>query len=91
MFTLNTLKRALPVAVAAPLALILLNGDVRAEVTKETAYILNTFSFLIHGVLVMFMAAGFAMLGSGLVRSKNTATICLKNIALYSIAGIAFT
>tara|TARA_B110000879_G_scaffold201665_1_gene277043 strand:+ start:1 stop:1212 length:1212 start_codon:yes stop_codon:yes gene_type:complete len=38
----------------------------------------------------MFMAAGFAMLESGLVRSKNTATICLKNIALYSIAGIVF-
>jgi Amt family ammonium transporter len=38
----------------------------------------------------MWMAAGFAMLESGLVRSKNTATICLKNIALYSIAGIMF-
>jgi len=38
----------------------------------------------------MFMAAGFAMLESGLVRSKNTATICLKNIALYSIAGLMF-
>jgi Amt family ammonium transporter len=52
--------------------------------------VLNTFSFLIHGVLVMFMAAGFAMLESGLVRSKNTAAICLKNIALYSIAGLMF-
>lgn len=67
-----------------------MSGEARAEVTAETAYILNTFSFLIHGVLVMFMAAGFAMLESGLVRSKNTATICLKNIALYSIAGIMF-
>jgi Amt family ammonium transporter len=38
----------------------------------------------------MFMAAGFAMLESGLVRSKNTATICLKNIALYSVAGLMF-
>ncbi|MAH84303.1 MAG: ammonium transporter [Rhodospirillaceae bacterium TMED8] len=61
-----------------------------AAVDAETAYVFNTFSFLIHGVLVMFMAAGFAMLESGLVRSKNTATICLKNIALYSIAGIMF-
>ncbi len=59
-------------------------------VDAETAYILNSFSFLINGVLVMFMAAGFAMLESGLVRSKNTATICLKNITLYSIAGIMF-
>src|SRR5690606_105730 len=61
-----------------------------AEVDPETAYVLNTFSFLINGALVMWMAAGFAMLESGLVRSKNTATICLKNIALYAIAGITF-
>ena len=61
-----------------------------AEVSAESAYVFNTFSFLIHGILVMFMAAGFAMLESGLVRAKNTATICLKNIALYSLAGIAF-
>ncbi len=61
-----------------------------AEVDVETAYILNTFSFLINGALVMWMAAGFAMLESGLVRSKNTATICLKNIALYSVAGLTF-
>lgn len=62
----------------------------QAEVSTESAYVFNTFSFLIHGVLVMFMAAGFAMLESGLVRAKNTATICLKNIALYSLADIAF-
>jgi Amt family ammonium transporter len=59
-------------------------------VPLETQYILNTFSFLIHGALVMWMAAGFAMLESGLVRSKNTAAICLKNIALYSTAGIMY-
>ena len=90
MLPLNTLKRAMPVAIAAPLSLSLMSGEAYAEVNSETTYILNTFSFLIHGVLVMFMAAGFAMLESGLVRSKNTATICLKNIALYSIAGIVF-
>ncbi|MDH5747908.1 MAG: ammonium transporter [Rhodospirillales bacterium] len=63
-----------------------------AEAPKvtETQYIFNTFSFLVHGFLVMWMAAGFAMLESGLVRSKNTATICLKNVALYSIAGVMF-
>jgi Amt family ammonium transporter len=88
--TFYKLKRALLVAIITPLALTLISGEVKAEVSSETAYILNTFSFLIHGVLVMFMAAGFAMLESGLVRSKNTATICLKNIALYSIAGIVF-
>ena len=61
-----------------------------AAVSSETAFVLNTFSFLVNGALVMWMAAGFAMLESGLVRSKNTATICLKNIALYSIAGLTF-
>ena len=55
-----------------------------------TAYILNTLLFLIGGFLVMWMAAGFAMLEAGLVRSKNTSTQCLKNIGLYSIAGLMF-
>ena len=62
----------------------------RAEVSAETQFVLNSFSFLIHGVLVMFMAAGFAMLESGLVRTKNTAAICLKNMTLYSLAGLMF-
>ena len=75
---------------AAGAALLLAAGPARAEVSGETAYILNTFSFLVHGFLVMWMAAGFAMLESGLVRTKNTATICLKNIALYSIAGLLY-
>ncbi|NOQ41507.1 MAG: ammonium transporter [Desulfuromusa sp.] len=57
---------------------------------SEMAYILNTFSFLVMGILVMWMAAGFAMLEAGLVRSKNVATICLKNISLFGIAGILF-
>ena len=55
-----------------------------------TAYILNTLLFLIGGFLVMWMAAGFAMLEAGLVRSKNTSTQCIKNIGLYSIAGLMF-
>ncbi|MBE0500161.1 MAG: ammonium transporter [Desulfuromonadales bacterium] len=57
---------------------------------SEMSYILNTFSFLVMGILVMWMAAGFGMLESGLVRSKNVATICLKNIALFGIAGVLF-
>ena len=61
-----------------------------AAVDHETAFVFNSFSFLVNGLVVMFMAAGFAMLEAGLVRSKNTATICLKNIALYSIAGLMF-
>jgi len=71
-------------------ALTFIAAPAFAEVSAETSYILNTFSFLVTGAMVMLMAAGFAMLESGLVRSKNTATICLKNITLYSIAGIMF-
>jgi len=59
-------------------------------VSSGTAYILNTLLFLIGGFLVMWMAAGFAMLEAGLVRSKNVSTQCLKNIGLYSIAGLMF-
>ena len=79
---------AATVAIAAGLTVFATPAS--ADISKETAYVFNTFSFLIHGALVMFMAAGFAMLESGLVRAKNTATICLKNIALYSIAGLMF-
>jgi len=57
---------------------------------SEVAYVLNTFSFLVNGVLVMWMAAGFGMLESGLVRTKNVATICLKNISLFGVAGILY-
>ena len=71
-------------------AALMVAAPAMAAVDSETAYVFNTFSFLFNGALVMWMAAGFAMLESGLVRSKNTATICLKNIALYSIAGIMY-
>jgi len=64
--------------------------DAVGAVPSESAFVFNTFSFLMAGVLVMWMAAGFAMLESGLVRSKSTATICLKNIALFSFAGIMY-
>lgn len=60
------------------------------SLAKDTAYIFNTFLFLIGGFLVVFMAAGFAMLEAGLVRSKNVSMQCLKNIGLYSIAGIMY-
>ncbi len=61
-----------------------------AGVGDETAFIFNTFAFMIWGVLVMWMCAGFTMLESGSVRTKNAAMICLKNIGIYSIAGLAF-
>ncbi|GAB5487839.1 MAG: ammonium transporter [Parasphingorhabdus sp.] len=61
-----------------------------ADPSANTAYIFNTLLFLIGGFLVMWMAAGFAMLEAGLVRSKNVSMQCLKNIGLYSMAGIMF-
>ncbi|OUD13265.1 ammonium transporter [Thioflexithrix psekupsensis] len=56
----------------------------------ETNYALDTFYFLMCGVLVMLMAAGFSMLEAGLVRGKNTVEILTKNVSLYSIASICF-
>ena len=56
----------------------------------ELAYALDTFYFLVMGAFVMWMAAGFTMLESGLVRAKNTAEILTKNISLYSIATIMY-
>jgi Amt family ammonium transporter len=56
----------------------------------QLSYGFDTFYFLIMGALVMFMAPGFAMLEAGLVRSKNTAEILLKNVALFSIACVMY-
>ena len=61
-----------------------------AAVDEEALFVFNTFSFLVWGVLVMWMCAGFTMLESGSVRTKNASMICLKNIGLYSIAGLAY-
>ena len=62
----------------------------QAAVGEETMFVFNTFSFLVWGALVMWMCAGFTMLESGSVRTKNASMICLKNIGLYSIAGLAY-
>jgi len=56
----------------------------------ELAYALDTLYFLVMGAFVMWMAAGFTMLESGLVRAKNTAEILTKNISLYSVACIMY-
>lgn len=59
-------------------------------VTPEVGYLLNTLLLLVCGVLVMFMAAGFAMLEAGMVRSKSVAVILAKNITLYAVSSIMF-
>ena len=65
-------------------------GVADTTVSAEVGFIFNTFLFLVCGFLVMFMAAGFAMLESGMVTSKSVSVICAKNIGLYSISGIMF-
>ena len=56
----------------------------------QTNYALDTFYFLLMGVLVMFMACGFSMLEAGMIRAKNTSEILTKNVALYSISCIMY-
>ena len=77
--------------VATVLLMLLRPGVAHAlRVEEETAFVFNTFSFLVWGALVMWMCAGFTMLEAGSVRTKNASMICMKNIGLYSIAGLAY-
>ena len=59
-------------------------------VSSDTAFIFNSLLFLIGGILVMWMAAGFCMLEAGLVRTKNVGVQCTKNIAIYSVAALTY-
>jgi Amt family ammonium transporter len=61
-----------------------------AAVAAHSVFVFNTLLFLIGGFLVMWMAAGFAMLEAGLVRSKNVSTQLTKNVALFGIAAIMY-
>ena len=67
-----------------------LSSTAQAAIDEESQFVLNTFSFLIWGALVMWMCAGFTMLEAGSVRTKNVSVICLKNIGLYSVAGLTY-
>ncbi len=92
---LNVLLRKRRLAILASICLVigfllLRSTAVHAVTDAETEFILNTFSFLIWGALIMWMAAGFTMLEAGSVRTKNSSMICLKNIGIYSIAGLAY-
>jgi Amt family ammonium transporter len=88
-------RSVLPALAGGGFAMALMTGmahaqDVAAAPAADTAYIFNTLLFLMGGFLVMWMAAGFAMLEAGLVRSKNVSMQCVKNIGLYSIAGLMY-
>lgn len=61
-----------------------------AAPAADPAFLFNTLLFLLGGILVVWMAAGFAMLEAGMVQSKNVSMQCVKNVALYSIAGLMF-
>jgi ammonium transporter, Amt family len=69
---------------------LFLSSYAKAGVDAEVAYILNTFSFLVCGFLVMWMAAGFLFLESGLVTTRSVSTIAAKNIGKFAIVSIVF-
>ncbi len=81
------------VPLATAIALVPTMGaaqDAEFASLAQTTFIFNTLLFLIGGFLVFWMAAGFAMLEAGLVRSKNVTTQLTKNIGLFSIAAIMY-
>ena len=61
-----------------------------AAVPAQTQYVLTNLLLFFSAALVMWMAAGFCMLESGLVRAKSTAIVCLKNLMLYAVACLAY-
>ncbi|MCI5109578.1 MAG: ammonium transporter [Marivita sp.] len=88
---MKLLKTLLPAAALAALPVMGLAQEAAAPTMDEVGpYIFTTLLFLMAGFLVFFMAAGFAMLEAGLVRSKNVAMQLTKNIALFSIAAIMY-
>lgn len=88
------LTKLLPATAAAtliPLVVFAQDAEAAAPTFDEIGpYLLTTLLFLIGGFLVMWMAAGFAMLEAGLVRSKNVATQLTKNVALFAIASVMY-
>ncbi|MEM9938892.1 MAG: ammonium transporter [Pseudomonadota bacterium] len=79
----------LPVALGAGLSAFAQDAEIPSA-SDVSAYVDNSFLFLIGGLIVMFMAAGFLCLEAGLVRSKNASMQSMKNIGLFSVAGLMF-
>ncbi|MCE8007046.1 ammonium transporter [Aestuariivita sp.] len=91
---MKLLKTLLPAAalVALPtLGLAQDDGPVAGvNPSTDMVFIMNSLLFLVGGFLVFWMAAGFAMLEAGLVRSKNVTMQLIKNISLFSMAAIFY-
>ena len=89
---MNKFLKKIYVPVFSLIFLLNMNSAGMAETTvsAEVGFIFNTLLFLICGFLVFFMAAGFAMLESGMVTSKSVSVFCAKIIGLLSISGIMF-
>ena len=81
-------------AIAALGALLTAPGVALAQdatgVPQESAFVFNSLLFLVGGFLVMWMAAGFTMLETGFVRTRNAAAQCLKGVGIYAISSLAF-
>ncbi len=88
--TSTSWPRGIVLAGGGLVAFLALPAVLVAQVSTETQFVLNSFAFLVWGALVMWMCAGFTMLEAGSVRSKNASVICMKNIGLYSIAGLMY-
>ncbi|WP_299082357.1 ammonium transporter [uncultured Ruegeria sp.] len=89
---MNLMKSLIPAAaiVVLPQMGLAQEDAATGEAALHTQYIFTTLLFLMAGFLVFFMAAGFAMLEGGLVRSKNVAMQMIKNVALFSFAAIMY-
>ena len=89
---MKTLKTIVPAAalIALPSLGLAQDAEVPAAVPTDVVFILNSLLFLVGGFLVFWMAAGFAMLEAGLVRSKNVTMQLIKNVALFSFAAVMY-
>ncbi|NOE20383.1 ammonium transporter [Ruegeria atlantica] len=87
---MNLMKSLIPAAAIVALPQMGLAQEATGETAQHTQYILTSLLFLVGGFLVFWMAAGFAMLEAGLVRSKNVAMQLIKNIGLFSFAAIMY-
>ncbi|MEM9900401.1 MAG: ammonium transporter [Pseudomonadota bacterium] len=87
---MRTFLPVLAAAIVLPAMAMAQDAEAAPAVSDEIVWIFNSLLFLIGGFLVFFMAAGFAMLEGGLVRSKNVTMQMTKNVALFSLAAIMY-